>query len=779
MKEKEYRIWCESVNKIDYHIAKLLYDKGWKALLPNGIDGEDEMKAFYMHIMYIINSFLEKGNEQRELFIQIPIEELANKDSRGRDSKQVKRFRWLIGTIAACLQMATVRNFKENLFVHKEDDYEDTFNHYRIGDIFFAKKDNGGSFYIEVIETNDERRSRLRFYNSQNLQKRSDPRAAFKECEPCPFVRISRIPTQLRNGVIQIEKTTETVNRIPMLSRQYRSASFVSPGVYSPVNESIIPDSEIFDFPVSHYSNYKQAICNNPDVIIVCGDAQYNRVAQAYRNSNAKKIIYIGSVAPFEGGVSCYPFTIREMYRYCSRKFAYSEPSMLKLSFPWLDNCQRKLEVILDNCINNDEYFTEEDKVNVLRKLLCSFSRYDFDAEQLQRIKNLYTEDNIEELFNLSIDVSDDSINHIYQWIRNLEFSEKNPKAKWLESHKATLVLGKYTAFRRDVKSLIGDNNTIIADDLSVNSFDERYPFILRHHLFAKVIALYYKYEEYARKKLENYINSEIGYYTSEVRKRLKTNIDFSSIPVDEQLPGWLDDFFEEDYYINQSIISQSDRCRVTFEDDTSDIIDGDIIVDLGEEGYNDINIREAKKGMVITYYKKPDNFEDLIAVCPKYAEKWKMISDYSNLWKSKFIESYNYIISQGQTKKQAILDLSVSCKLPKERVKMYVRENNNRFLGSKKEMRNVLNYLASIGLITDEEKKKIILAKSFNSQIPLEFGTSFKKELFDYFMRNTFKCPLLKVLSNNIGLSKNAILTSAIVKDKIIKSIKTANNNE
>ena len=776
MNNQELEQWKKSEDLIDARIDKILSEKGWDILLPKGLDNQDRMKAFYEHVMYVVNSFLEE-DETRELFIQLPTEELANRDSKGEDAKQVKRFRWLNGTIAACLQMATIEQLRNNLFVSKETDYNNTINRYHVGDYFLAKKHDGGYYYVDTIG-NDDHHSRLRFYNSQNGKLQGNPREAFDDCVSGFFVRISKIPAQLRNGINQICNAIDTVNKTPNISKRFQSAAFVSTGAYSPLNERVITDNSLFNLPFKFFSDYLSAISYNPEIIIVCGDPRYLKVAQAYRNSDAKKIIYIGSEAPFER-IKTYPFTFREIYRYSSLRMSFTEPTMNTLTFPWLEERQRELEVVLDDCMKNDEDFSEEDRNCVLRNLICSLSRYDFDANQLKRIKEKYSEDNIDEEFNLSIDVSDNTIAKISSWIQSLEFDDVNPKANWINSQKATLILGKNSSYRNNVKRLCGYSNKIVADNLTDSNKDKRYPYILRYHLFANIIALYYKNENYALRKLQKYIDKEIEYYAVDYRKALGTDISIDISQPVEELPDWLDKFFEDEYYINQSISSKSERCRVVFEDGTSDVIDGDVIADMGEEGYDTINIREAEKGLEISYYKKPENFEDLIVACGLYSDQWNQIIRYSKLWKEKFIEVYNSFINKGCSKGAAVQAISDSSGLPKERVKAYSKNNGNRFLGSKTEMRNVLNYLASLNLITDVEKKRVIKAKIYNSEIPLEFGTTLKKELYDFFMIDSYKSPLLDEISRNSGLSKNAIFESTIVTNKIIKSIKIVNKNE
>jgi len=774
MNNQELEQWKKSEDLIDARIDKILSEKGWDILLPKGLDNQDRMKAFYEHVMYVVNSFLEE-DETRELFIQLPTEELANRDSKGEDAKQVKRFRWLNGTIAACLQMATIEQLRNNLFVSKETDYNNTINRYHVGDYFLAKKHDGGYYYVDTIG-NDDHHSRLRFYNSQNGKLQGNPREAFDDCVSGFFVRISKIPAQLRNGINQICNAIDTVNKTPNISKRFQSAAFVSTGAYSPLNERVITDNSLFNLPFKFFSDYLSAISYNPEIIIVCGDPRYLKVAQAYRNSDAKKIIYIGSEAPFER-IKTYPFTFREIYRYSSLRMSFTEPTMNTLTFPWLEERQRELEVVLDDCMKNDEDFSEEDRNCVLRNLICSLSRYDFDANQLKRIKEKYSEDNIDEEFNLSIDVSDNTIAKISSWIQSLEFDDVNPKANWINSQKATLILGKNSSYRNNVKRLCGYSNKIVADNLTDSNKDKRYPYILRYHLFANIIALYYKNENYALRKLQKYIDKEIEYYAVDYRKALGTDISIGISQPVEELPGWLDKFFDEEYNINVSISTQSDKCYVTFEDGTNDIVDGEVIADLGEDGYDTINIREAGKGMEISYYHTPKNLDELIAACEEYKERWNMVSKYSNLWKDKFKEAYNSKISQGISREEAIKAICDASGLKKEIVKSYTKEYDSRFLRSKKEMRKALNYLESLHLISEDDKKKVMLAK-YHSSISLKFGTILKKELYDSFM-NDSNSSLLDEISKNSGLSKNAIFESTIVTNKIIKSIKIVNNNE
>ena len=92
--------------------------------------------------------------------------------------------------------------------------------------------------------------------------------------------------------------------------------------------------------------------------------------------------------------------------------------------------------------------------------------------------------------------------------------------------------------------------------------------------------------------------------------------------------------------------------------------------------------------------------------------------------------------------------------------------------------MRKALNYLESLHLISEDDKKKVMLAK-YHSSISLKFGTILKKVLYDSFMNDSSNSSLLDEISKNSGFSKNAIFESTIVTNKIIKSIKIVNNNE
>lgn len=777
------KLWEESEDSIDSQIASYLSEKGWDLLLPI-IGDQDRMKAFYSHIMYVINSFIEEEGT-RELFIRLPVEELANRNQNGNDNRQVERFRWLNGTIAACLQMATIDSFKKKLFVPQRIDFDNTTNWYEANEFFLAKDKNNEYYYVEVL-SDTKKGLRLKF-NKVNNGKTCNAHNTFKECDPSSYVRIKKIPAQRQNGVKQISEAIEKVWNTPSLSKHYNSAALVSISTYRPNNEKLVLDTRLFDSSVS----FRPDTISEFDIIIVCGDSQYAKEAQAYRNTNAKKIIYLGSNPPFNGSIATYPFSFREVYRYCSNRFQFEEPQIFRLEFPWLKERKQELHEILLACCRKDEHFTEEDVINVERTLLCYFSRYDFDNSQLERVKSEFNVNNIEEKLNLDIDVSDDTIEKIVNWICSLSFDATNPKLEWLQRNdrlvKSSLIIGKSYrnkkySYKQKVKQLSGYGNTIILDNLAVNNvWDNRYPTILRYHLFANIIALYYTNESYASKSLLNYINKEFECFTDDYRKKLCTNIDIKIPHTEvEVLPDWWENFVEDEYLINESISGRSERCSVTFEDGMSDIIDGDVIADVGEDGYDVINIRDAKKGMEISYYKRNiDHFDNLIGACEKYKVQWNLIINSSKTWKQKLLDVYNTIIGQGLSREDAIKKISTDSGLPVERVKTYCKENSPRFLNSRKEMINILNYLVSLRLITEEEKKNIAGAKRLNGQTPIKFGRELKKVLYDSFMNDNFNSSFLEGISKNSGLSINDIFSSAIVSNKIIKSIKILNKND
>ena len=315
-------------------------------------------------------------------------------------------------------------------------------------------------------------------------------------------------------------------------------------------------------------------------------------------------------------------------------------------------------------------------------------------------------------------------------------------------------------------------------DNLTVTPKDRRYPDILRYHMFTNITVLYYTNEEYARKQLINYINKEFEYYRDELRVSLKTDLELEP-QIIEVLPSWIDGFFDDEYKFNESISAQSQKCKVTFNDGTYDNIDGDVIVDLGEEGYEVMNIRDCEKDMVISYYSGITNIDDMILHYAKYANQWELVIKYSNLWKQKFMDVYQSLIADGLSKSEAIRDISNSCGLKRDRVKAYCEENNHRFLRSKKEMRAVLNFLASRELLTDDDKRNTIHAMYYSNNIPLTFGTALKKELYDYFMNEKASTPILDELCQNNTFKKEEIFSSTIVQNKTIKTIKIIKNNE
>lgn len=96
--------------------------KAWERLLPKPVDSLPKFINFQKHLMHVIMSFLNEEPQTgstHELFIQIPVEEFANK--RKNDNLQIETFRKLISTVASCAFLSTQDAIEANIFISDEN----------------------------------------------------------------------------------------------------------------------------------------------------------------------------------------------------------------------------------------------------------------------------------------------------------------------------------------------------------------------------------------------------------------------------------------------------------------------------------------------------------------------------------------------------------------------------------------------------------------------------------------------------------------------------------
>ncbi len=784
-------------NKLD----KMIHEKvaKWAVLLPNPTKGMPLFQNFQEHLMYVIMSFLNQENTSdfpQELFIQIPVEEFANlKGRNGRDNVQTESFEKVTGTVAACLTLSTINFIWNRIKVPENVTYRgEKSNWYKNGDRFLVFHQDKGPLVLDC-DLNDRNNPRLTYNSGRRLIDES-----FIECCRGNIFHVNPSSSGTKGIETQLNQI-RIIQKLQSTTRQYDSVALVHIGRYAPINENIPIESRYFDTLDCHNSieNLQNALgeTNTKDVIIVIGDKRYKEKRQAFRDCAAKKIIYIGSEEPAPN-ILTYPFTYRELYRYCAPKedLRFEEPTMLKnIDFPWLDEAMKSLDKRLNEISQTDEFLTEDVKASIKYFFRSRFTDIGFCKEKWETQKYEIDLSSI-----ISFESPQETIDSIHEWCENLEYNDiASPKCIEIAKRqlKPALVYGKdwkkqlvfnkrtkgiiidktlRTSYITDIPNLTNEGNLIVLDCASYNKGKndapkyKAYQYTLSHHLFSHIVALYYKCEDKYIKGIQWFLNQEFNCYESMMRKQLGT-----TIPIEEVK----DSPFEE---VNETIFSLEDfmdandktgrwtesrKAIATFKNGEEKRIDGDVLVVDGEKlvrksifSLADINF--DNKDITIIYYQNPENFDDLMTAYfdfPVGAD----IPHYEKIWK---MALQNFV---NKDEKKHVLEIVENTKISKKKIKRYIRENcPNKFLSSRKEMSEICKFLAEKGSLPKNEISWILAAKKAYDQYK-PMGGELKEEILKYKEGKLPRVGFISKVSQKLGITAEAIAEKCLNSNTIM----------
>lgn len=784
-------------NKLD----KMIHEKvaKWAVLLPNPTKGMPLFQNFQEHLMYVIMSFLNQENTSdfpQELFIQIPVEEFANlKGRNGRDNVQTESFEKVTGTVAACLTLSTINFIWNRIKVPENVTYRgEKSNWYKNGDRFLVFHQDKGPLVLDC-DLNDRNNPRLTYNSGRRLIDES-----FIECCRGNIFHVNPSSSGTKGIETQLNQI-RIIQKLQSTTRQYDSVALVHIGRYAPINENIPIESRYFDTLDCHNSieNLQNALgeTNTKDVIIVIGDKRYKEKRQAFRDCAAKKIIYIGSEEPAPN-ILTYPFTYRELYRYCAPKedLRFEEPTMLKnIDFPWLDEAMKSLDKRLNEISQTDEFLTEDVKASIKYFFRSRFTDIGFCKEKWETQKYEIDLSSI-----ISFESPQETIDSIHEWCEKLEYNDiASPKCIEIAKRqlKPALVYGKdwkkqlvfnkrtkgiiidktlRTSYITDIPNLTNEGNLIVLDCASYNKGKndapkyKAYQYTLSHHLFSHIVALYYKCEDKYIKGIQWFLNQEFNCYESMMRKQLGT-----TIPIEEVK----DSPFEE---VNETIFSLEDfmdandktgrwtesrKAIATFKNGEEKRIDGDVLVVDGEKlvrksifSLADINF--DNKDITIIYYQNPENFDDLMTAYfdfPVGAD----IPHYEKIWK---MALQNFV---NKDEKKHVLEIVENTKISKKKIKRYIRENcPNKFLSSRKEMSEICKFLAEKGSLPKNEISWILAAKKAYDQYK-PMGGELKEEILKYKEGKLPRVGFISKVSQKLGITAEAIAEKCLNSNTIM----------
>ncbi len=707
-------LWEERYTRIDKVVTDYVTLQGWDSFVPEC--DSVLFKAFCRHFMYVITSFLEE-RETRELFIKIPVNEFSNIGEQGGNDLRLIRWQNAINAATACLSLATSRKTKENAFP--------AMGQYRDRDLY--------------LYFNNNNKPRLCRYNSRTQRMEGDANAvtAFHNSPVSLRVRHDYV-VNARNTegalleVFNLRKTiqAESSSCYP----QFNSAALIVSGVCRPSTQMVVWESRMIDVPITISTNAQNASQTNPEIIIALGDDKYLRCYNRYRNSAARKIIYVGTDIPYDN-VPTYAFTFQEIYRYCrtAEDSFFCAPLFIPLRFGWLEECRRQLMNILDRCKVSDPALTDDIIHTAVIKLLRPFCNMNFNADKLNDLKERISE-SLDDIFPFDVDIS--TLESVLDWYGTLTFDGINPKREYVIRNQPDLAIARFDSYKRRVQELSGDGNRIIVDNLACHQYDDRYEYILCNLLFANIVSVYYEgFEDTSRQTVERFLSNESSRLS---RRQYGTNADVPLANYDNNAD--YDNYFEEEYRLSSIVYEAGDTVsyRVTFTDRTCENIDGDILIDFGS-GFERMNIsslyEQENYQRPVIYYRPPERYDNLMRIGLDIpTEVMGRVDDYARLWKERYRTVFDKYNRGVPTIKATINLLFDKCIISKNSLRKYSKSDvPHRFL-KKRDMLTMCDFLIAEGVISEIEKNRILKAKELIEDRK-SFGRSLKDIVLSLYM--------------------------------------------
>ena len=391
--------------------------------------GHEAVDTFCRGINYVIRQFLESDNDT-ELFIQIPVDELASKPDL-----QDNNFQKMQDAICHTLAMATYD--KGKIEAPNISDSQE-------GDIFYT---------ADSIECNrGETRPRLwKIRTGRNGRLFPDEQYPDKSKGTGNNVYITLNTIRLQNIFDDHVDNTYRLTSLPdnnnsttrkklsdmakllgvykknQTSKQYENALLV--GFGNPTSTRI-GDLPWLSYPVDFEKKYENVCNKHYEILVFAGDTKYNgresRINNEIAYGHCKKVIYIGSNEPLNYNGEVFSFTSRELYHYFAND-KYPEFEIKKIQWESLE----KALIALTDIINNDELCLDNDvKKRAITYTLTPYLGYNFFSDRASMTERLLDFLNDNAILNNS---QWDTLLESSARLENISFKE-NPKKQCYQS---------------------------------------------------------------------------------------------------------------------------------------------------------------------------------------------------------------------------------------------------------------------------------------------------------------------------------------------------------
>ena len=727
---------------------------------------KDVREVFYRHLFLVIMDFLTNDTENQQLFIKLPCEELG----RSKNDRK-ENFSLLQKTIADAMHIATADNLHECTRWR-------SLGEVNLGDVYYSNTP------ISVPYTNSTCRKRLWTiaerngggYRPQEIfpdVKRFKVTYAIDAYDNASLdtIRLLHEPKAF-NKATQKKLTdfADTIKKYVELRTdiQYTNGLLVSyqedwTKLGLPITTSLVLD------PIATTTNYAK-VDDHYDILVFLGDNKYknfkDKVELEVAYEDAKKVIYIGSEIydGFENaqGTRTYAFSYRDIYTHF-----YGSNHQITGNFPKINVHKINNTILTDSLTSLYEKLKEfEDITEFDRQNIASYTFYpllglsvDISKEDLIESAKSFMYENC----NLAFE----QVEEICNYIGSINLSHiPDKKQERCKSIRSSVTVDKYhlisshRSYKKQTKKFLDKSNyggnQIVID---VKGDWNAYVDIIKHLLSQGSLGAINILTYFEPSKIAKFIKNEINDYNSKYRQHLLDGLKINlNLDVNMDIDGDLDSFYRpimiDDFLSSNRRVNQLEkiRYRVITDEGKSFCPSGDILYYSNALPMSKLyEEREDYLPATITYYKMPDNFQQLMKL--KYAfPEGHDVDYYAQLWKD-VLKKYCKNKYKGKVSAMRESDFPF---LPKSRIKSYLQDGSTtRFPQS---MYALVRKMQVLQLINQEENKYLIAAYRANQQNST-LGVELKDALYHYRLTGEKKEILVDIekAAENAGLKINA----------------------
>lgn len=590
----------------------------WRRLFTGAYDSD-----IFRAIFHILKVFI--NGDKRQLFIQFPTDKIGRVD----DEQKANRLR-IQESVADFLCLASKRGWEGILSCPDVDSTT-------VGEFYYSKDSLGYLWEIKRSERYGILPSR-----QGSWMKTLDARKLFNEsrrkCVRLSLTSTAEIPRR-------IDEWVDRVNLYRELPEVCSATKCILVGANQswkcqPINTGV------FESPITFVSDFARVSNQECDVLVLLWEKKYltywRDISNAVMEGRIKKVVYLGTeiFEEFKDDPShlFFPFTYRELYAYFNDglgKLPFPRFEFRKVPFPSLEKKVSELEHVIPQRLD------DSDKRRIIRFSLYPFLCLHYSVLQIDRLRR-YLWDNFQAM-------SPDEIDAVIEWVSTVSFSGRSPKEKEdysIITKKNKFYISPLESYKDRLNSSLKTSNSnkqVYVIDALVN--DRRYVDIVKSLLERGCRGSVYILSYFDLPYLKNFFEEEVRIYTGNDRAAF-TSVAFDRIAVTpSSTPTSLLDFYDgsaddlsQVFAPQQPVSHQTFICSFKNIDEKS-IVDGDVIYQSGTKTIDEIySNQEEYLPCVITYYRKPEDFQHLMEVYFDFPQG-ENVEFFSRLWKLRMQE--------------------------------------------------------------------------------------------------------------------------------------------